>query len=275
MAVAPLESVFGARRDARADKHRRALPLLELDPDLGTLLTPGRLAAARAELVVSLVALGRGEWAGARLASASPDHLGLLLVDGAMTCEVLLEDTISTELLGPGDLIRPWAPERGPDLLVPTLRWQVLADARLAVLNRGFAAALLRFPEINTMLLDRICARAERVATLKAISQLNSVERRLVALFWHLAGRWGRVTTDGVHVPLTLSHRLLGEMIGARRPTVSTALGTLEREDRLRRRPDGTWMLLGEPVAARQAPGRAKPHRRRLLATPRATAHRS
>lgn len=250
------------RHDVRP---RRAATLLDLDPDLGSSLSDDRLAAARIELVAPLVAFGRGEWAGGRLASASPHHVGLLLVEGAMTCEVVLEDTISTELLGPGDLIRPWSTERAPELLVPQRRWQVLAAARLAVLDRSFAAALVRFPEVNAMLLDRVCARAERVATMKAISQLNSVERRLVALLWHLAGRWGRVTTDGVHVPLTLSHRLLGEMIGARRPTVSTALRTLVCDGRLLRRPDGTWLITGEPAQMTAGSGPVKSHRRRLL----------
>ena len=58
----------------------------------------------------------------------------------------------------------------------------------------------------------------------QAISQLVRVDRRLLALFWHLAERWGRVTGDGVLVPLTLSHRMLSQLVGARRPTVSTAL---------------------------------------------------
>jgi hypothetical protein len=49
-------------------------------------------------------------------------------------------------------------------------------------------------------------------------------------------------------VPLVLSHRLIGELVGARRPTVSTALADLAREGQLARRDDGTWLLTGEPV---------------------------
>jgi hypothetical protein len=92
------------------------------------------------------------------------------------------------------------------------------------------------------------------------------VDRRLLALFWHLAERWGRVVSDGVLVPLTLSHRLLGQLVGARRPTVSTALADLAREDQIQRRPDGTWLLKGEPVGV-PAPVAAEVvrQRRRLL----------
>jgi hypothetical protein len=49
---------------------------------------------------------------------------------GVLAREVVLEDTVSTELLGAGDLIRPWA-DGGADLLRPHIRWQVLSDVRL------------------------------------------------------------------------------------------------------------------------------------------------
>jgi CRP/FNR family cyclic AMP-dependent transcriptional regulator len=266
MTLAPLD-------DRQAASRRRTpapgLPLLDLDPELGARLGPEGLAAARTELVVRVLSVGRGEWAGGQLGSASPDHVGLLLVSGAMACEVVLADTISTELIGPGDLIRPWAPDSSAELLGQHVRWQVLAEARLAVLNRAFGAALLRFPEVNAMLLGRLNDRLERLATMKAIAQLNSVERRLIALFWHLAERWGRVTPDGVLVPLTLSHRLLGELVGARRPTVSTALASVARDGELVRRPDGSWLLTGGPAGA-PVPivDRVISHRRRLLTAP-------
>ena len=109
------------------------------------------------------------------------------------------------------------------------------------------------------MLVDRLSERAQRLAITQAISQLNRVDERLKALFWHLAERWGRVAREGVVVPLVLSHRLIGELIGARRPTVSTALTELAREEQLVRRADGTWLLTGEPVASRRQRGRGDP----------------
>ena len=217
-----------------------AVRLLEADPDLAGLLTGARRQEAERELVVRVHKLGVGVWDVSRLEGAGADHVGLLLLDGVIAREVILEDTVSTELLGAGDVIRPWASHGAPALLQQQLRWQVLARAQVAVLGRNFAAAVQAFPEVNAAVTDRLCARAERLATSQAISQLNSVERRLVALFWHLAERWGRMTPDGVVVPLTLSHRLIGELVGARRPTVSTALRGLERQGRLIRRADAT-----------------------------------
>jgi CRP/FNR family transcriptional regulator, cyclic AMP receptor protein len=242
--------------------------LLDLDPDLGQLLEEPRHTAARTELLVRRLTLSRGSWAGGELSSASPAHVGLLVIEGAIAREVALADTISTELLGPGDLIRPWSPEPAPPLLGRQVRWQVLAEARLAVLNRAFGVAVLRYPEINSMLLDRLNRRAERLATMKAITQLNTVDRRLLALFWYLAEDWGRMTIDGVLVPLAISHRLLGELVGARRPTVSTAAAKLATDGKLVRRCDGTWLLpadRADGIAATAAQPMIS-HRRRLLA---------
>jgi hypothetical protein len=46
-------------------------------------------------------------------------------------------------------------------------------------------------------------------------------------LFWELADRWGKVRQDGVHVPLQLTHAMLSDLVAARRPTVTKALGEL------------------------------------------------
>jgi hypothetical protein len=137
------------------------------------------------------------------------------------------------------------------------------------VLNRAFGVALSRYPEVTAILLDRLDGRAARLATTKAIAQLNSVDRRLLALFWHLAEDWGRMTSDGIVIPLTLSHRLLGELVGARRPTVTSALATLSRDGKLIRRSDDSWLIADEPDAT-LAPVSARMilHRRRLLAEP-------
>ena len=75
-----------------------------------------------------------------------------------------------------------------------------------------------------------------------AITNVNGVDTRLLLLFWHLAGRWGKVNPDTIAIPLPLTHGTLAKLVGAARPTVSTALGTLaERE--LLRRDDGVWHL--------------------------------
>jgi CRP/FNR family transcriptional regulator, cyclic AMP receptor protein len=246
---------------------RQISPLLELDPDLGQLIADDeRRAAAERELRVAVHVLHAGPWDVDELAGAGPEHVGLLVLDGVLAREVLVSDTVSTELLGPGDVVRPWRVHDSSVLLRHSIRWTALSRTRFALLDRRFATEVVRYPEINAGIIDRVNERALRLAVTQAISQMNRVDRRLLALFWHLAERWGKMAPDGVAVPMTLSHRMLGQLVGARRPTVSTALGALAAADELRRREDGTWLLTGAPVGV-PAPEieRAIPARRRLL----------
>jgi hypothetical protein len=224
--------------------------LLEADPELGALLTGSRRADAERELVVRTHRLSVGPWDVTRLSGASADHVGLLVLDGVLSRELVVADHVSAELLGPGDLVRPWQASSGAGLLPVKAVWSVLSTVTLAVLDRRFAAEAARYPEITAALFDRLGERSLRLATTQAISQLTRVDRRLKALFWHLAERWGRVSGDGVVVPLALTHRILGQLVGARRPTVSTALSELAEREELVRRPDGSWLLRGDPPDA-------------------------
>jgi CRP/FNR family cyclic AMP-dependent transcriptional regulator len=225
----------------------RQIALLEADPDLGRLLDGEQLEEARRRLVVRQHLVEPGPWDGERLRDAGPENVGLFVIDGLMTRELALADNVSAELLGPGDLVRPWQ-AYGPERLVPFgVRWSVLQPTWLAVLDRRFAAALVQYPEVNAMFIDRLTDRTRRVSVMQAISQLNGVDRRLLTLFWHLAERWGRVTPEGVVVAMEVPHRVVAQLVGARRPTVSTALSQLATRGELVRRPDGTWLLTGAP----------------------------
>jgi CRP/FNR family cyclic AMP-dependent transcriptional regulator len=235
---------------ARIGRASEAIRLLEADPELGALLSPGRRAEAERDLLVRTHRLSVGPWDVSRLAGASADHVGLLVLDGVISRELVVADHVSAELLGPGDLVRPWQGASSAGLLPVQAIWSVLSTVTLAVLDRRFAAEAARYPEITAALFDRLGERSLRLATTQAISQLTRVDRRLKALFWHLAERWGRVSGDGVIVPLALTHRILGQLVGARRPTVSTALSELAEREELTRRADGSWLLRGDPPDA-------------------------
>jgi hypothetical protein len=234
----------------RTNRPTEAVHLLEADPDLGGLLSETRRAEAERDLIVRTHRLPVGPWDVTRLSGASADHVGLLMVDGVLARELLVADQISAELLGPGDVVRPWQGTNRNALLPVDAVWSVLSTVTVAVLDRRFAAEAARYPEITAALFDRLGERSLRLATTQAISQLTRVDRRLKALFWHLAERWGRVSGDGVVVPLALTHRILGQLVGARRPTVSTALSELAEREELVRRPDGSWLLRGDPPDA-------------------------
>ncbi len=232
-------------RARASDATIRSVHLLDEDPDLATRLTPDRLAQARARLVVRVVQRSAGAWASLGSHQA---ELGLLVLDGVLVREILLEDTVSAELLGAGDLLRARPADNPSRLLRANARWTVLTPTRVAVLDGSCAASVAAYPEIHAALLDRVAERAERLALTQAISQLNGVDRRVLGVLWHMAERWGRVTAGGVVLPLPLPHRILASLVGARRPTVTTALARLAADGTVDRRADGTWLLRGEPV---------------------------
>jgi CRP/FNR family cyclic AMP-dependent transcriptional regulator len=240
--------------------------LLDADPELGALLDPESFARAKTALSASYAPLNTGPWQVGRLRDASPANAGLLILSGVVAREVTLAGDVSSELLGAGDLIRPWSSLADTRLLDADVRWNVLASGRVALLDSTFMVRSAAYPGVSAMLMERIEARARRLATVKAIAQLTRVDERLVAVVRHFCERWGRVTADGVLLPLCLSHRMLGELVGARRPSVSTAAAALEKADRLIRRPDGTW-LVREQVAVRRTAPESVAQRRRLLAS--------
>jgi CRP/FNR family cyclic AMP-dependent transcriptional regulator len=222
--------------------------LLDADPDLGRLLSEQQFRQLRPQLTVRRHVIEPGPWDLERLRDAGPEHLGLLVLDGLMTRELALADNVCAELIGPGDLVRPWQ-AAGPERLVPyEVRWTALEETELGVLDRRFAAVLTQFPQISAMLVDRSLERSQRLSLMQSISQLNGVDRRLLTLFWHLAERWGRVTPAGIVVPLVVPHRVLAQLVGARRPTVSSALRQLAERGELVRESDGGWLLNGAPV---------------------------
>ena len=108
----------------------------------------------------------------------------------------------------------------------------------------------------------RLAMQAHRLAVQGAICQLARVELRVLALLWHLAERWGRVGREGVVLPVKLTHETLGRFVGARRPSVTLAMGQLADDGLVTRRDDGAWVLppRSQDVLAglaRRAAGRA------------------
>lgn len=96
-------------------------------------------------------------------------------------------------------------------------------------------------------LFNRGTRRAHHLAVALAIAHHQRVEDRLLLTLWHLAERWGRVHPDGIVLPLPLGHQRLADLVGAHRPTVTTALGDLARAGTVSRRDHGDWVLHGPP----------------------------
>ncbi len=157
---------------------------------------------------------------------AAGQGLGLLILEGLLALETRVGDRTAAELVGPGDLLQPPGPA-ADQLLARTCGWRVLSPARLALLDGEFADRVRPFPQITRALLRRACRRPVELDVLRAITSQPRLELRLVLLLWHLATRWGRVEPSGVRLSLPLTHRLLGQLVAAERPSVSHALKRL------------------------------------------------
>jgi CRP/FNR family transcriptional regulator, cyclic AMP receptor protein len=151
------------------------------------------------------------------------------------------------ELLGAGDVIRPWSWDEEGSHVQAEVGWVVLEPARLAVLNHRLVVRMTPWPQLGLELFNRGSRRAHALAVSLAIAHHQRVDDRLLLTLWHLAERWGRVLPEGIAVPLPLSHQRLADLVGAHRPAVTSAIGTLTRRGSLSRRADRTWILRGSP----------------------------
>jgi CRP/FNR family transcriptional regulator, cyclic AMP receptor protein len=196
-------------------------------PELVHALDPEQQRLVRQYALATLDEVPAGLWHPRKELQPGPGHLGLLVLEGLLTRDVVLGETLATELVGRGDILRP-ADHDGQDAPVPfDVVWHVLEPARIAILDREFARIIGRWPEAMEVLMHGAVGRAQSLAVNLAVSHLRRVDVRLHVLMWYLADRWGKVTPDGVVLSVRLSHRLLGSLVGARRPTVTTALAQL------------------------------------------------
>jgi CRP-like cAMP-binding protein len=180
--------------------------------------------------------------------------IGLLVLDGLIVRRVGVGGRFGAELLGEGDLLRPWQREELGTTLPRAGRWRALRPCRLAVLDSVFTARIADYPELISALLSRAVTRSRHIALGMAIVQQRRIDIRLHMLFWELADRWGTVRNDGTHVALRLRHAVLADLVAARRPAVTKALGELA--DRSAVVWTGTdWLLTGSPPAELSAVG--------------------
>jgi CRP/FNR family transcriptional regulator, cyclic AMP receptor protein len=219
--------------------------VLEEDADLGYAVAPEERAAAVQHCVADVTILPRGSWDGQQM-DMTPSGIGLLVLGGLLLRRVGIYGGFGAELLGQGDLLRPWQGEGVATSLSPTTHWRVLEPTRIALLDRHAATRFARYPELTGRLVARAIERARNLGTMTAIVHQTRIEVRLHMLFWHLADRWGRVRPDGVLVPVRLTHEMLAELVSARRPTVTTGLAELARRNLVHREGIG-WLLSGEP----------------------------
>lgn len=234
----------GNGREAVARARIEAVSLLDADPDLGANIPPSEQALAHQLALAPVLRLEGPEWDPASLPAAACDSgcLGLLLLDGVLVRRVSVASQSSCELLGSGDMLRPWdEDDLGP--LPVRVEWLVLGRARVAVLDRRFALRVARWPALYGQLLQRATAGPRRLAITQAVTHMTRSHARLLLVFWLLAERWGRVVPDGVVIDLPLTHQLLAALVGNRRPSVTLALQRLAADRLLVRQTPRRWLL--------------------------------
>lgn len=222
--------------------------VFEEDPDLLEGVSSEERREAFRDGTARLVVLTAGERHTGDLPMRAPSDVALLVLDGLLARRVTLGSRTFTELLGPEGVVCPIGLD---DPLVPhTVSWRVIRPTRLAILDQDFAR---RWPGLVALLLARSERRSASLALHVAIRGLPGVDSRLHVFLWTLAEQFGQVEPAGVSLKLGLTHAELGELVGAHRTSVTSALTALAERGALARTARG-WVLRGSPEDALSRP---------------------
>jgi len=227
----------------------QAVRLLEVAPWLGEGIAETELEAIGRQLVVARTAFSPGPW---KWPGRNP-RIGFLILRGRVARGLHLDNAAShgVEILGEGDLLRPWT-FRGADASVPSnAEWTVMARLDTAVLDATFYRAMARWPQLAINLLDASLERSRTLSYFLAARQASRLEARILLTLWHLADRWGHVTPAGTVLELPkLTHETIARMVAARRPSVTTGIRRLRELGLVESGSGGRWILHGDPVEA-------------------------
>jgi CRP/FNR family transcriptional regulator, cyclic AMP receptor protein len=223
----------------------RLVRVLEADPDLGAGIERDQWGSAVGLALAPVFEFERGPWQ----FRPPPDTggLGALILDGLILLRMQAGERGHIELLGQGDVISPWV-DIPAELTVPfTVSARVVADLRIAMLDRRFGLRTARWPEIHAGVVKRLVLRSRMLSLQAAINSLPRIEERVELTLWQLGFRFGRMTREGISLRLPMTHAQLAEIVSAQRPSVSMAISRLEARGRVARTARHDWVLRGEP----------------------------
>lgn len=212
--------------------------LLDLDPDLGRGIDPQQWQQARRASLVNLVRVAPGPWKPARSLNDRDDIIALIVIEGVICRETAIGAAATLELICREDVLLPPVTDAGPE---PSLT--VLTPATLMVLSQRFIQTAARYPSLLTNLNRRLEAQRHRLAVQGLAVHLPRAEDRLLLILWQIAESCGRVTRDGIILPVSLSHDTLARLAAARRPTITLAFGKLEATGRITRDDNGQTLI--------------------------------
>lgn len=218
--------------------------ILRVDPDLGEYMDPKARAQATELVRARVFRVRKGPWVPPAIEHGAT---GLLVLEGLMVRRLRMGPASSSELVGPTDILRPWENDLIPMVVPAPADWRVLDETRVALLDERVTALIGQWPELSAAVAGRLLRRARSLAYLMAAQHFVRVEDRLLATLWHIASMWGRVTPQGTVIPFRLTHEMLADIVGAKRPTTTLAIHSLGRQGRLLRDGSRCFILLGEP----------------------------
>lgn len=236
----------GAPAVAEARRGQQVAFILAEDPELGEGLPPRIRQAATELLRARVIVVNRPRW---QPPEQDPQTTyGLLLLDGLIGRRIRIGRAVSTELLSAGDILRPWEEPCLWSMIPPEVDWRVFRPTRVAIIDERITKIICSRPELVIAFSSRLYRRARHAEYIMAISHLPKVEHKLLATLWHLASNWGKVTPQGVYIPFRLTHEVLGEILGAKRPSVTTAMTHLQQRGEVATGAGGGYLLKGNPA---------------------------
>ena len=244
---------MGGRLSAGANGTTPWLSLVELDADMNV-HEPGWATPGGRRLAARSLHLAAGPFDPRAFVPEPGGWLGLLITDGQLLVEIEAGRGPTGWLVGPEDLLRPW--EMDELALTTDASWTALSESRIVLLDSDFARRTLDIPDVSRTLLAKSAQSTHWLLAKSLITATPVIEERLLLLFALIGERWGRATPEGVMISLPLTHRVLASLVGARRPSVSTALGALDEEGLVNRVPRDGWLARRPPLLADPSPRR-------------------
>jgi CRP-like cAMP-binding protein len=221
------------------------IPLLEAAPWLGSDLT----SAEWHEAARGLRTLALRAPAGGRLLTIPPDLVGLVVTEGLLTARLRIAGYTSTLILGAQDMVCACDIESPSGSMPEDRVVQALTTVALLAVDHALLRSCLRWPAVGRCLMECLTQRL-RLSTLSlAVHQSPRVEERLWLALWQLADRFGRVSPSGAVVSLPrVTHRVLAEVVAARRPSVTSAMKRLSDGGLIEVMGRHRWLLRQRPA---------------------------
>ena len=246
----------GSQRGPPAASAAR-LSLLDAAPDLASFLTVDERAQLD-HVSVPVVAMSAQASLAVEELLERRAAFAAIVVDGLVLHHLASGGSPGLRILGPGDTIM--APLGTGPAFLGSSHYEAQASARVCLLGDEFLVAAHRAPHLVVGLQAAAAEQIERLSMQLVICQLPRVADRVLAMLWLLAESFGRVTPAGTRLPLSFTHEVLGALVGARRPTVTLALGELADRGALVHQDLG-WLLLQRPALGAPAKDGLEPPR--------------